>query len=105
MRFSRLPGKAFVILRAGPGIIGFLERLRPFVGFLRFGNLVPHLIISGAIIASAEGRRDQDKVNKERTSHKIRPKYRPNATKARNLAITYRLPADKAGRRTTAFPE
>ena len=58
-----LPGKAFVILRAGPRIFSFLERLSPFVRFLRFGNLIPHLIIFGAVIAPAKGRHNQDEAN------------------------------------------
>jgi len=68
---QKLPGKAFVILCAGPGVFGFLERLSPFVRFLRLRNLIKHLIVSGAVIASAKDTRDQDKANKERTGHKI----------------------------------
>jgi len=66
-----LPGKTRVMLRAGPGILGFLERLSAFVRFQRFGNLIPPFIIVGTVIASAKGRRDQDKANQQRAGHKI----------------------------------
>jgi hypothetical protein len=103
-KFSRLPGKAFVILRARPGILGFLKRLSPFVRFLRLRNLIKHLIVSGAVIASAKDTRDQDKANKERTGHKIFDPHIVQMQRKQEMII-YRVPAGKAARRTTAFHE
>jgi hypothetical protein len=103
---QKLPGKAFVMLRARPGIFGFLEGLRPFVRFLCFGNLLEPFIVSSAVIASAKGRRDQDKANKQRTNHRNSgTQYPSNTTNARNLAIIYRVPAGKAAHHTAVFPE
>jgi hypothetical protein len=66
-----LPGKAFVMLGAGPWFFGIREGLSGFVCLLCFGDLVPPPVFLSTVITTGKCGYQKHQANKKQTGHRL----------------------------------
>ena len=78
-----LPRGPVMMLRASPRRFCFGPGLHFFIGFLRFGDLFPSLVVSGSVVATIQSECGKAKSGNKETSHKWRNGYRKLSKKVK----------------------